>query len=163
MDESVLVEWEKILGLKPTKDATVENRRDSVIAAIRGQGKMNTSLIEAIVSSFTGGIAESWIIDSILYVKIHPPEYNKTYIFDTVEQALALKIPSHLEMKVYANYSTWNEIKSYAPTWSEVDNKFQTWEKVKFFVSSSNNDVYEYIVDESGKSIKNELNNKLFN
>lgn len=163
MDEDRLSEWEKILSLKPLAGSTVEDRRESVIGAIRGQGKLNTTVIEAIVSSFTGGITESWIIDSILYVKIYPPANNKSYIFDNVKNALASKVPAHLELNVFRNYATWGAIKSYAPTWGDVYEKFKTWNDVKFIISSSNDNVFEYIVDESGNSITNELNNKLFN
>lgn len=163
MDESRIVEWEKILKLKPIAESTLNDRRDAVIATIRGQGKLNSKLIEAIVSSFTGGIVESWIIDSVLYVKVYPPSYNKTYIFDNVKNVLATKIPAHLDLVVYRNHATWGGIRAYAPTWGDVSENFETWNDVKFFISSSSEDIFEYLVDESGNSITNELNSKLFN
>lgn len=164
MDENRLVEWEKLLNLIPLIGSTVEDRRESVIAAIRGQGKLNTKVIEAIVASFTGGTAESWIIDSKLYVKVLPPPNSKVYIFDNVESSLASKIPAHLELKVFRNYAKWDEIKSYAETWGGVDENFATWNDVNFFSSSTGgDDIFEYIVDEDGNTIANELNKKLFN
>ena len=163
MDEVRIAEWEKILKLTPIKGSTIDDRRDSVIASIRGQGKLNSKLIEAIVSSFTGGIVDSWIIDSTLYVEIYPPSYNKTYIFDNVKNALAAKIPAHLDLLVYRNHSTWGGIRSYANTWGGVSENFETWGDVKFFISSSSDNVFEYIVDESGNSIADELGSKLFN
>ena len=162
MDESRLAQWEKILNLVPIPGCTVEDRRDSVIASIRSQSKLNSKVIDAIVTSFTGGIAESWIIDSVLYVKIYPPAYNKTYIFDNVENAIRTKVPAHLDVNIYRKYATWGEIKSYAKTWGGVAENFATWGDVVCFITSDD-DVFEYIVDESGNSITNERGHKLFN
>lgn len=163
MDESRIEQWEKILRLKPVANSTLEDRRDSIIATIRGQGKLNTQLIETIVSSFTGGIVESWVIDSILYVKIYPPANDKSYIFDNVKNVLATKLPAHLGLVVYRNYATWGEVSAYTPTWGGISENFATWNDVKFLISDAGDFVYEYLVDESGNSITNEFNTKLFN
>ena len=163
MNEDRIKDWERILNLKPVEGSTLEDRRDSVIATIRGQGKLNSKLIDVIVSSFTGGIAESWIIDSVLYVKVYPPSNSKPYIFDNVRNVLMSKIPAHLGLNIYRNYATWGGIKSYSQTWENVNNTFPSWEHVKFFMATDTKNVFEYLVDESGNSITNELDEKLFN
>ena len=133
MGESRIEEWEKIFSIRPVKGSTVDDRRETIIARIRGQGKLNTELINAIVKTFTGGVAKSWVKDSVLYVEITPPKNNKQFIFENVEQELKKKIPAHLDFKVSRNYYTWSEIKQDYHTWQDVKDGFDTW-----------NDVYLY-------------------
>ena len=133
MGESRIEEWEQIFGIRPVSGSTLSDRRETIIARIRGQGKLNSELISIIVSTFTGGTANSWIEDSILYVEITPPKNNKQYIFENVEQELKKKIPAHLDFKVSRNYYTWAEIQAEYNTWLDVKDGFDTW-----------NDVYLY-------------------
>lgn len=163
MGEDRIAEWEKVLNLTPVAGSTIDNRRDSVIAAIRGNGKLNTKMIETIVGTFTGGTVESWIIDDVLYVKIYPPSYDKVYDFDAVVNAITVKLPAHLSAFIYRNYSAWEGVKEYAVTWGGVSEKFSTWRDVKAFGSASTDSIFEYIVDESGNLISNELGDRLFN
>lgn len=134
MGEDRIAEWEKIFSIKPISGSSVEDRRETIIARIRGQGKLNTELINVIVKTFTGGTANSWVEDSILYVEITPPKDNKQYIFANVEQELIKKIPAHLGFQVSRNYYTWNEIKNEYGTWGTVNAAFDTWRDVLLFV-----------------------------
>ena len=134
MSEERIEQWENMLGIQPLENSSVEDRRDTVIARIRGQGKLNSELINIIVNTFTGGTANSWIKDSTLYVEITPPPDNKAYRFENVEQELAKKVPAHLGFKVERNYYTWEEIEKTHSTWQEVENNFNTWEDVLLFV-----------------------------
>ena len=134
MDASRLIEWEKILAIKPLEGSTIDDRRDTVIARIRGQGKLNSELIHIIVNTFTGGSAKSWVKDSILYVEVTPSPNNKQYRFENVEQEIAKKVPAHLGYKISRNYFTWNDIKNSNTTWNDVKTNFGTWEDVLLFV-----------------------------
>lgn len=134
MNELRVSEWEKILGIKPLENSTLQDRRDTIVARIRGQGKLNTTLINAIVNAFTGGSARSWVENSILYVEITPPPKNKQYQFANVEQELKLKVPAHLGLRIERNYFTWNEIKNGHENWQEVIQDVGTWEDVYLFV-----------------------------
>lgn len=133
MSEERIAQWEQILGIKPISGSSVSDRRETVIARIRGQGKLNTELINSIVNAFTGGTANSWIEDSILYVEITPPPGNKQFQFANVEQELSLKIPAHLGVKVSRNYYEWGEVKVSYDTWQDVKDNFTTWEGVYIF------------------------------
>lgn len=134
MSEERIKQWENMLGIQPLENSTVEDRRDTVIARIRGQGKLNTELINVIVKTFTGGTANSWVKDSVLYVEITPPSNNKQYRFENVEQELKKKVPAHLGFKVERNYYTWEEIENACPTWQDVSDNFDSWEDVLLFV-----------------------------
>ena len=151
MTEERIEQWEKILKIQPIENSTIEDRRDTILARVRGQGKLNTALINSIVNTFTGGTAISYIVDSVLYVEITPPPDNKQYQFTNVEQELALKVPSHLGLRVARNYYTWNDIITYAPTWQRVYNSFETWE-----------DVYLYVPFERPSTDYNELGTTTF-
>lgn len=134
MGEDRIVEWEKLLGIRPLEDSTVEDRRDTIIARIRGQGKLNSEMINLIVYTFTGGTANSWVKDSVLYVEITPPPNNKSYRFANVEQELKNKIPAHLGLQVSRNYYEWQEVKNAHATWQDVSDTFSNWYDVLMFV-----------------------------
>lgn len=133
MTEDRVEEWENMLGIQPLDDSTVEDRRETVIARIRGQGKLNTEMINVIVGTFTGGTANSWINNGTLYVEITPPPGAKQYKFENVEQELTKAIPAHLGFKVSRNYHTWKDIKDNFATWGDVKSTFETWESVLLF------------------------------
>ena len=134
MTEERIESWEKILGIAPLANSTLGDRRDTIIARIRGQGKLNTALINSIVNAFTGGKSESWVEDSVLYVIITPPPTNKQYQFANVEQELRKKVPAHLGLKVSRNYFTWGDIKNNHTDWGEVSTELETWNDVYLFV-----------------------------
>ena len=134
MSDDRIEQWENMLGIQPIEGSSVSDRRETVIARIRGQGKLNTELINIIVSTFTGGTANSWVKDSVLYVEVTPPPNNKQYQFLNVEQELKNKIPAHLGLRVERNYYTWEEIENTHATWGDVESNCDKWEDVLLFV-----------------------------
>lgn len=137
MNEDRIEQWEKILSITPIADSTIQDRRDTIIARIRGQGKLNTTLISSIVHAFTGGTANSWVANSTLYVEITPPPTNKQFQFANVYQELAKKVPAHLGFQVSRNYFTWGDIYEDFDTWSDVNTELGTWEDVYLYVPFS--------------------------
>lgn len=127
-------QWENILSITPLDDSTLQDRRDTIIARIRGQGKLNTTLINSIVNAFTGGRATSWVEDGVLYVEITPPPNNKAYRFENVEQEIAKKVPAHIGLQVSRNYYEWGEIGDTFATWNDLKNGFTNWEEVYLYV-----------------------------
>lgn len=136
MDETRIAQWESILGIIPISGSTAEDRRDVILARIRGQGKLNTEVINRIVGTFTGGTANSWIKDGTLYVSITAPPNNKPYIFENVEKELANKIPAHLKLDVSRNYITWAEVQKSYTTWDGVHTSCANWENVLLFITN---------------------------
>lgn len=137
MGEARIKQWEKALGITPIQDSSLDDRRDTVIARIRGQGKLNEALISSIVNAFTGGKAKSWVENSTLYVEITPPPDNKQYQFANVEQELNKKLPAHLGLSVNRSYVDWNKIKTTFTTWQNVKDGFDTWEDVYLYIPQS--------------------------
>ena len=135
MTEDRIENWEKILGITPLADSTLDDRRDTIVARIRGQGKLNSELINSIVNAFTGGKANSWIENSVLYVEITPPPNNKQFKFANVEQELSKKVPAHLGFSVTRNYSEWRELQASYSTWQDIKDGFDTWGDVYLYTS----------------------------
>ena len=124
MGESRIQQWEKLLSLTPDSDESLDDRREKIIATIRGRGKLNTEKINSIVGAFTnGGTAISYIEDSTLYVKVQPPVESKVYKFSNVEEALKPLIPAHLGLVVTRDYATWGEIKENFYDWNSIYNQ----------------------------------------
>lgn len=136
MGEERIAQWEKILDINIVDDSTLEDRRDVIIARLRGQGKLNTTLINAIVNTFTGGSANSWVENSVLHVEVTPSPNNKQYKFENIERELKNKVPTHLGLEVMRNYYTWGEVIEIATTWDDVKSTFNTWEDVLLYVAS---------------------------
>ena len=134
MDENRIIEWEKMLNIAPIAGSTIDDRRDTVIARIRGQGKLNQEMISNIVNTFTGGTAKSYFEDSTLFVEITPPPENKQFLFENVKQELEKKIPAHINLRVARNYYQWGEVKETCETWQDVYDTFDTWANVCLYV-----------------------------
>lgn len=134
MTEARVKEWEEMLSIRPVEGSSVDDRRETVVARIRGQGKLNTQLINTIVGTFTGGTAKSWVEHNVLYVEITPPPKSKQFRFENVEQELAKKIPAHMGFNVSRNYYDWGDIKNSMSNWRQVKSDIGTWEDVFLFV-----------------------------
>ena len=130
MSEQRVEQWENILGIKPLANSSLSDRRDTIIARIRGQGKLNSTVISSIVNAFTGGTAKSYIEDSTLYVTITPPPGDKKFQFENVEHELYLKVPAHLGFSVTRNYQTWNDLMGKTTNWEQVRTIYNNWESV---------------------------------
>lgn len=135
MGEERIEQWEQLLRLTPNSISTLENRRDAIIARIRGNGKLNTEAIQLIVSAFTNGTAESSFKNSTLTVKIKAPKNNKQYIFSDVENELKRRVPAHINLIVSRDYATWGEIKNNFASWQELSTALTDWEGVILYVT----------------------------
>lgn len=129
-----IMEWEQALGITPGATDTTEDRRESIIARIRGQGKLNTELINSIVDAFTGGTAKSYIEDGVLYVKITPPPENKQYKFENVVRELTKKTPAHLSLAVSRDYATWKEVVENYSDWNAIK-QLTTWGELNLYIA----------------------------
>ena len=132
MSEERVVEWEKLLSIRPALNSTVEDRRETIIARLRGQGKLNTQTINNIVSAFTGSTCEAWIENSTLFIKLHPSRIGKEFVLDNIVQELKIKVPAHLGLEVSQAWQTWDKVTSDYDNWNAVRSIYGTWEDVLF-------------------------------
>lgn len=139
MSEKRITQWERILGIRAVEGSTVEDRRATIIARIRGKGKLNTNLINSIVKTFTGAGCKAYIEDSKLQVQLFPSKYDKDYILDNLVQELALNVPAHLGLNVFKSWQYWNDVNNTWNSWNTVRELYGTWEDVVFNQTSKPN------------------------
>lgn len=136
MDENRIKEWELFMQITPGMDDTVKDRRDRIIASLRGNGKLNSAMISNIVNAFTGGIADSRLENNVLHVRINPPSGNRQFKFANVEAAIKKKLPAHLKLSVTRWYATWGDIKDEFNSWNDIYN-MENWESLHLYLSSN--------------------------
>ncbi|SFH21013.1 hypothetical protein SAMN05660649_04254 [Desulfotomaculum arcticum] len=129
--ETRIQEWERRLKIVPT--GTLDQRKSFLIATLRGQGKLNEAKIKTMVNAFTGGDAIVTFENSVLNVKILPPNNGDVYLFPDVERALKPQVPTHIGLSVRRWYSTWNDIKQNFADWANVAQS-GTWQVVKNYI-----------------------------
>lgn len=135
MDETRVKQWERLLGIVPLPDSTLEDRRETIAARVYGGYKLNTESIRAIVNIFTQSGCRSYFRDSTIYVIIYPPSGDKTYRFENIENELWRRVPAHLNLNVSRSYVTWGEIKDNFTSWQDVKDNFETWDDVKYYAA----------------------------
>lgn len=131
MDESRLAEWENALELDVPENSTVEERRNVIIAKIRGQNKFNVSNIKSIVKTFTGGDAEVTVADGVISVKVLPPNNGQLYNQSALVWELKNKIPAHMLLNIERYYSTWGDVKNNETSWQSIRSGYTNWDALK--------------------------------
>ena len=131
MDESRLAEWENALEIDVPENSTVEERRNVIIAKIRGQNKFNVSNIKSIVKTFTGGDAEVTVADGVISVKVLPPNNGQLYNQSALVWELKNKIPAHMQLNIERYYSTWGDVKNNETSWQGIRSGYTNWDALK--------------------------------
>lgn len=131
MDESRLAEWENALEIDVPENSTVEERRNVIIAKIRGQNKFNVSNIKSIVKTFTGGDAEVTVADGVISVKVLPPNNGQLYNQSALVWELKNKIPAHMQLNIERYYSTWGDVKNNETSWQSIRSGYTNWDTLK--------------------------------
>lgn len=131
MDESRLAEWENALEIDVPENSTVEERRNVIIAKIRGQNKFNVSNIKSIVKTFTGGDAEVTVADGVISVQVLPPNNGQLYNQSALVWELKNKIPAHMQLNIERYYSTWGDVKNNETSWQSIRSGYTNWDALK--------------------------------
>lgn len=134
MSESRVMEWEESLNINPLSTDSLEQRRDDVIAKLRGTNKLNTQSIAEIVQAYTQGTCTSHLEDGVLTVEIKPPAENKEFRFSAIEAELSKRIPAHIKLNVIRDYATWGDIKTNFSSWTAISER-DDWFDVKAYVA----------------------------
>lgn len=134
MDETRVKQWERLLGIVPLPDSTIEDRRETIAARVYGGYKLNTESIRAIVNIFTQSGCRSYFRDSTIYVIIYPPSGDKTYKFENIENELWRRVPAHLNLNVSRSYSTWGDVNNHHASWNTLYNEYNNWEDIYFWL-----------------------------
>lgn len=129
--ESRIQQWEQKLKIVPA--GTLEQRKQFILAVLRGQGKLNETKIKSVVNAFTGGEAIVTFTNSTIDIKILPPNMGDIYLFPDVERSLRPRVPAHIGLLVRRWYCTWNDVLQNYAHWSSVA-EAGTWQDVKNYI-----------------------------
>jgi uncharacterized protein YmfQ (DUF2313 family) len=117
--------WESELGIETDKLQNYLNRRELIIAKLRGYGTTTKKMIESVALAYTGGEAEiiEYPAEYRFVIKFKgtrgiPPNMNG--LVNTIE---AIK-PAHLAFSFAYTYLTWDKAKDLA--WLNVNTKSWT-------------------------------------
>lgn len=123
-----LSRWENMLGVATNMSLTYEQRREILMAKLRGQGTTTRKMIEDTAAAFSGG--EVQVIEDnpshlfiIRFVGIKGIPRNMRAFVAMLEDIK----PAHLAYRFEYRYTIWNEIKPYE--WERLGN--MTWDEVR--------------------------------
>lgn len=136
MSEERLAEWETALGISPTTES-ISQRRSIVLSRFRGTGKLNKTLILAMVNAFTGGSGTVAMENGVIKVRVAPP--TSTFVGFSAEKLtneLSKRKPAHLLLNVELAYITWNEIKNNFSNWEDVRDNFNSWYDIYYYYTA---------------------------
>jgi len=123
-----LSRWEQMLGVVTNMSLTYEQRREILMAKLRGQGTTTRKMIEDTAESFSGG--EVKVIEDnpnhlfiIQFIGIKGIPRNMQAFVSMLEDIK----PAHLAYRFEYRYTIWNELKPY--TWNRLGN--MTWDDAR--------------------------------
>lgn len=123
-----LFRWEKMLGVATNMSLTYEQRREILMAKLRGHGTTTKRMIEETAATFSGG--EVKVIEDnpnhlfvIQFIGIKGIPRNMQAFISMLEDIK----PAHLAYRFEYRYTTWEELKPY--TWNRL--KTMSWDDVR--------------------------------
>ena len=123
-----LSRWEQILGVATNMSLTYEQRREILMAKLRGQGTTTRKMIEDTAVSFSGG--EVKVIEDnpnhlfiIQFIGIKGIPRNMQAFVSMLEDIK----PAHLSYRFEYRYTIWNEVRPYI--WNHLTTI--TWDDIK--------------------------------
>ena len=148
MGEERIAQWEKLLGITHIDGYSVDDRRNTVIARIRGQGKLNTALIKNIVKTITGTDCKTWIEDSVLYIRLlHSTKNVREFKLESLLKEIQVKVPTHLGCDINISWQTWEDIDNNNSSWSMCRSMYTTWEDLLYDNRSKANQLDSSVLD----------------
>ena len=123
-----LVRWEQMLGVDTNMSLTYEQRREILMAKLRGHGTTTKRMIEDTAATFSGG--EVNVIEDnpnhlfvIQFIGIKGIPRNMQAFINMLEDIK----PAHLAYRFEYRYTTWEELKPY--TWKQLG--AMIWDEVR--------------------------------
>ena len=123
-----LARWEQMLGVATNMSLTYEQRREILMAKLRGHGTTTKRMIEDTAATFSGG--EVNVIEDnpnhlfvIQFIGIKGIPRNMQAFINMLEDIK----PAHLAYRFEYRYTTWEELKPY--TWKQLG--AMIWDEVR--------------------------------
>lgn len=123
-----ITRWEELLGITTNMKLSYEQRREIVLAKIRGQGTTTKQMIQSTAESFSGGEVD--VVEDngahrfiIRFIGIKGIPRNMQAFVAMLEEIK----PAHLAYRFEYTYTTWISLKIF--TWGELLPK--TWDELR--------------------------------
>ena len=124
-----LVEWERLVGITPAANQTLEQRRSAVVAKLCSTGTTNAEMIRALAEALTGygaSVTENFS-DYSFYLRFFGEDdgfisIDADLLMSTVEEIK----PAHLRFIV--EKIKWGDLETAGMTWADMEEQFPTWE-----------------------------------
>jgi hypothetical protein len=131
-EEWGLTLFEGELGLPFAGMSSVDERRSTVIAAMRGTGTITAAEMEKIADSWEFGTTQVQEIygQGLLIVQIMDVRGVPANIND-LTNALRAKKPAHLTLQINFSYFTWDKLDAHNWTWDQFDAMNFTWDQLE--------------------------------
>jgi hypothetical protein len=124
-----LTRWEEVYGLATNMALSYEQRREMLMAKLRGQGTTTVRMIKETAEAFSGGEIEviedpSGYHFTVRFIGIKGIPKNMNAFINMLEDIK----PAHLSYSFEYRYTTWNELMN-GRTWNNI--KGFTWSGVR--------------------------------
>ena len=124
-----LVEWERLVGITPAANQTLEQRRSAVVAKLCSTGTTNAEMIRALAEALTGygaSVTENFS-DYSFSLRFFGEDdgfisIDADLLMSTVEEIK----PAHLRFIV--EKIKWGDLETAGMTWADMEEQFPTWE-----------------------------------
>lgn len=111
-DIKAIAVFEKILGITPDPDETLDERRRTVAAYYSGTGKLSRSVIQSIVKSYTGCDSDLWWNEQTLEIRIQcneKSEFSQKKVYSIIDRRIPAHIPFNIRdilcvLELYENF-----------------------------------------------------------
>ena len=123
-----LAEWERLVGITPAANQTLEQRRSAVVAKLCSTGTTNAEMIRALAEALTGygaKVTENFG-DYSFSLRFYGEEdgfiaIDADLLMSTVEEVK----PAHLRFIV--EKIKWGDLETAGMTWAAMEERFPTW------------------------------------
>jgi uncharacterized protein YmfQ (DUF2313 family) len=127
--------WESEFGIEPNPSLSETERRERVMAKIKGVGTVTVSLLADVAESFNNGA---------VYTEQDHPKYSLILHFAEAtgipsnmvgfEKAIRELIPAHLVFSFEYRYIYWDILDGFNWTWDHIDGLNLTWDDLENYV-----------------------------
>ena len=127
-----LAEWERLVGITPAANQTLEQRRSAVVAKLCSTGTTNAEMIRALAEALTGYGAS--VTENFGDYSFSLRFYGEENGFINIDADLLVRTveevkPAHLRFII--EKIRWGDIETVGMTWADMEARFPTWGDVE--------------------------------
>ena len=120
--------WERLVGITPAANQTLEQRRSAVVAKLCSTGTTNAEMIRALAEALTGYGAR--VSENFGDYSFSLRFFGETAGFINIDADLLMETvevikPAHLRFVIEP--ITWSDLEEAQLTWQQLEDQFDSW------------------------------------